>query len=68
MENKLINNILTDFDLTIEEDIKYKLSSLQIIKLIMAIENQFNVEIKEIDMIKHYNVKKILDEFINNKQ
>ena len=67
MENKLINDILKKFNINYEEDLRRKLDSIRIVSLIMEIEEKFNVEIKEIDFAKTNSIKKIIDEFINNR-
>lgn len=68
MENKHIDEILKKFNLSYEENIRYKLDSIKIISLLMEIENLYNIEIKEIDFNKTNSVKKIIDEFVNNRQ
>lgn len=67
MENKHIEDILKNFNVTIEEDLRYKLDSIKIVSLIMEIETLYNIEIKEVDFNKTNNIKKIIDEFVNNK-
>lgn len=67
MENKHIEDILKNFNVTIEEDLRYKLDSIKIVSLIMEIETLYNIEIKEVDFNKTNNIKKIIDEFVNNR-
>jgi len=67
LENKRIENILNNFNLMYEEDLRYKLDSVKIINLLIEIEKIFNIEIKEIDFNKTNSIKKIIDEHINNK-
>lgn len=68
MENKHIDEILKKFNLSYEENVRYKLDSIKIISLLMEIENLYSIEIKEIDFNKTNSVKKIIDEFVNNRQ
>jgi acyl carrier protein len=67
LENKHIENILNNFNVAYEEDLRHKLDSVKIINLIIEIEETFNIEIKEIDFNKTNSVKKIIDEYIDNK-
>ena len=67
MENKLIDSVLKKFNIDYEEDLRRKLDSIRIVNLILEIEEIFNVEIRDIDFNKTNSVKKIIDEYTNNK-
>lgn len=67
MENKVIDSILKKFNIDYEEDLRRKLDSIRIVNLILEIEEIFNVEIRDVDFNKTNSVKKIIDEYINNK-
>jgi acyl carrier protein len=67
LENKVIDEILKKFNVNYEEDLRRKIDSVSIINLIIEIEEKYNVERKEIDFNKINSVKKIIDEYTNNK-
>jgi acyl carrier protein len=67
LENKLIDSVLKKFNIDYEEDLRRKLDSIRIVNLILEIEEIFNVEIRDIDFNKTNSVKKIIDEYTNNK-
>lgn len=60
MENKHIEEIANKFNLDINEDIKLKLDSLSLIKLIMEIEKKFNIEIKNLNLNETESLSKII--------
>jgi acyl carrier protein len=68
MENKHIDEILKKFNISYDENLKYKLDSVNFINLILEIEELFNVTINDFDLNKTYTVEKIINEFVNNKQ
>ena len=67
MDKEHINNILKEFNIEYNEDIRYKLNSLTMVSLIMQIEETFNVKIEDIDIKKNNTLENILDEFVNHK-
>jgi acyl carrier protein len=67
MENNLIDDILKKYNILENDIIKNKLDSLNILNLIMSIEEAFNVKINYLDLKKNNTVKKIINEFVNNK-
>lgn len=68
MENKHIDEILKKFNISYDENLKYKLDSVNFINLILEIEEIFNVTINDFDLNKTYTLEKIINEFVNNKQ
>lgn len=60
MENKHIKEIADKFNLDLNENIKFKLDSLNIIKLILEIENKFNIKINNLDLNKTESLSKII--------
>ena len=68
MENKHIDEILKKFNISYDENLKYKLDSVNFINLILEIEELFDVTINDFDLNKTYTVEKIINEFVNNKQ
>jgi acyl carrier protein len=67
MVNKHIEDVLKNYNISYEENIRYKLDSVKSIQLIMEIEKIFNVEINDIDFKKTSSVMEIINEFVNNK-
>ena len=68
MENKHIDEILKKFNISYDENLKYKLDSVNFINLILEIEELFDVTINDFDLNKTYTLEKIINEFVNNKQ
>ena len=66
MENKLINDLLNKYNLTYEEDIRYKIDSVKTVKMILEIEDILQVQIKDIDFSKNSSVKSIISEYTNS--
>jgi acyl carrier protein len=68
MENNHIDELSKEFKINHDEDLRYKLTSISMMMLIMRIEEIYNINIKTIDLTKTNTLEKIINEFINNKK